>query len=534
MKKGIALVCMLFVGVISFGQSLKIDWAGKFEYNKEDGYLSEIVGENKTTLFYKFSDYKINPLNANGGKLNQKAQIIAIDKVTGTKKKSLKLQGYKENSEDIKNLEYYKACVLGNNIHVFWRTKREAFQKNSDLYLQTYDTLFTPKSSLKKIVTVNSASLVEYQPYIHILKNIKSENIRLIVELGLTKKSVVCESYILNNKSEISKPLKFEFSLNSEDPINTYPILDFNFLRNEFIVGTGLGKTIVINNLNTNKYFFNTKIEDKEINSIRYYEDQKGVHFIGSFYINNTKEIKNKKIGLIKFNFDESTMKVNNYEFILFSQDQISKIFYELPENDEAYILGNKTLVEQKKVHKNTANFEIVEIIPFNNQILLTTTKSISFFKYEQFTTTQGVNMVPTTTNHRFDMIPIIINENEIKILDTYKRYDYSHLIADPKDVISFVDNSYLYSIVGENNKYGKNGIRLHYALTNLNTGKIETKYFQISNPNNRGDLTKFFEYYPLGFKSEIDNSIYIITKGETDLMGRDDKSPKHILKISK
>ena len=282
MKKGIALVCMLFVGVISFGQSLQLDWFDKFEYDKKEGFLKEIAGETKSSIYFRYFDSDINIANANGEKKNPKTQIVIYDKETKKIVKSQKIQGF--GNDEFKNLDYYKTCILGSTIYTFWRTKREALAKNSDLYVKTYDTLLTPKSNLKKIISIKASDLIELQRYVHVCKNNNLDKLFLVLECGRTTASAAFESYILSSDLSVSKPLKFELPYNVDD--NTVEIQDpmaiLTLANSGILIGKCLNTNFVINENNTNKKIFDTNLDGKIINSLRYYENNSGIQFIGT------------------------------------------------------------------------------------------------------------------------------------------------------------------------------------------------------------------------------------------------------------
>ena len=363
----------------------------------------------------------------------------------------------------------------------------------------------------------------------HICKNNSLDKISILIELGVTTKTCVFESYLLNENLTLTKPLKFELPYQTKINEFNYPYANFELLKNGIIIGKSLNNTILINTENTKKYVFESKIEGKLINSIRYYEDNTGLHFIGTYITKYTKEVFEKKPGLVKINFDEKTFNISNYKFIPFSDDQVQKIFPQVSEKT-AYL----EYAYSDKVHKNFLNLELDEIKSRGNDLILILSKSDYLIR------DNAKEKGSPTTVEKFEMVPVKLSENnEITTFELYNRKSF-YKLADPQGLTTLIDGDYMYSILGDTPSYGKDdpagndfNSRIYYAVTNLKTGITERKFFQLYTYKNKKDPRKHFVYYPLTLVSKYDNTLYFLTFGDIDSKGTSEQSIKFIGQLS-
>jgi hypothetical protein len=516
MKKGIALVCMLFVGVISFGQTLNLEWSEKMEYDKENGFLTNIIGETKSNLFLRFYDYKINPLT--GMKTKQKNKILIFDKKSKKKTKTIVLQDFKDNKEvELEKLDYYSSCISNNTIYIFWKTNRATSMKVVDIFVQTFDTLCIPISPLKKVTTLkNSPQLKDPQiNQIHVCSNKKSNNVNILIEYDKGPKTASYDIFNLTPQLVISKPYKFELPYETNNEAYTLPLVEFKMLNSGYIEGKWLSNTVLINPEQSKKVILNQKNDGKIINSIKSYEDKNGLQFFGTYYVKNSKNLSEKQAGIVKIKFDESLFKVQDYSYIPFTLEQMNKMYPPVPEKEQ-YLEYTNSLIGAIKNHINFMNVELDEIVLNGSDLTLILTKSY----YEIGTIIRGVQ--PLIINDRYDYIPVkLINEKELNVLSIINRKAAYNWFAYPQDITSINEGELIYSIFGDTPTYGKddpNGYvfhsRLNYVVTNTKTGNSERKYFQLYNPKDNSSK-RTFDRYPIDLKSEYDNKIYFITKGD-------------------
>ena len=543
MKKGIALVCMMFVGVISFGQTLNLEWSEKIEYKKESGFLNQVIGENDKYVFANIYDYKSKLLDDNS-KSNIKCKLIAYNKSTKKEELTVNLMGYPDTKSSEKvysNLEYYKSVIQNNVMYVFWYSQQTVSMIKSELYCQTFDLNLKPIQSLKKICELPCSAEKVKDPSFIICTNPTRENIIIVSESSATEatqnKNYKIEIRTINSNLVISKSINLEvpYSSKSDEILPIYG--EYSQLNDGNLFIKAQKNFLIINPTLNKKLTLGNKIEGKLIMSLKSYTENNVSKYIGTYITKESENLTDKKSGIFTFEIDEALFKPTKVNFIEFNQEQLNILYPKLDKKEEFIQFGSN------KTDKNLMNYEIDELINSNGRIILFTTKTL--VQNNTFTSSQTGSSTNTYI-YKDDIVPIVYSNNAIdKLMTPIKRTTSYADVVSSDDMFSLNTNSHSFLIFGWDVKDTKRifGVgadddevemkhnRLYYWVTNHETGQTEIKFIHVNNKKTKNFEEKFFTPEKFEFQG-VDNYYYL---GSTELtvMGNDGKKPKFIGKLS-
>lgn len=543
MKKGIALVCMLFVGVISFGQSLSLEWSEKIEYKKENGFLNQLIGESDNYIYANIYDYKTKLLDDNS-KSNIKCKLIAYNKSTKKEELAVNLMGFpntKTSEKVYSNLEYYKSVIQNNVMYVFWYSQQTVSMLKSELYCQTFDLTLKPLQPLKKICELPCNEYKVKDPAFIICTNPTRENIIIVSESSATEatqnKNYKIEIRTINPNLAITKNINLEvpYSSKSDEILPIYG--EYSQLNDGNLFIKAQKNFLIINPTLNKKLTLGNKIEGKLIMSLKSYTENNVTKYIGTYITKETENLSEKKSGIFTFEIDETLFKPSKVNFIEFNQEQLNTLYPKL-DKKEAYILfGNN------KTDKNLMNYEIDELINSNGKLILFATKTL--VQNNTFTNSQTGSSTYTYI-YKDDIVPIVFSNNAIeKFMTPIKRTTSYVDVVSSDDMFSLNTNSHSFLIFGWDVKDTKRifGVgadddevemkhnRLYYWVTNHETGQTEIKFIHVNNKKSKNFEEKFFTPEKHEFQG-VDN-YYYLGSTELTLMGNDGKKPKFIGQLS-
>lgn len=138
-----------FCNTLIFSQQLDIKWSTIENYNdKENGKFYSFLGQNSSCL------YTINQgeMNKTAGIITQ-FKLVAYDKKTISKIKSVSLMGYNENKLNEKEgINYFKTVICFSKVFIFYKKNGE---NNEYLYVEVYDSKLQKIKDLSILQTIN-------------------------------------------------------------------------------------------------------------------------------------------------------------------------------------------------------------------------------------------------------------------------------------------------------------------------------------------------------------------------------------------
>jgi hypothetical protein len=546
MKKGIALACMLFVGVISFGQTLNLEWSEKFEYDKEEGFVNQLIGESDKYVYANIYDFKTKLLDDNS-KLKIKCKLIAYNKTTKKVELSANLMGFPDTKSSEKvysNLEYYKSVIQNNIIYVFWYSQQTVSMLISELHCQTFDLTLKPLQPLKKICELPCSVDKVKDPAFIICTNPTRENIIIVGESFATdatqNKNYKIEVRTINANLAISKNINLEVPYKSEANLSLPICGEYSQLNDGNLFVKSQKNYIIINPTSNKKLIVGNKIEGRLIMSLKSYTENNITKYIGTYITKETENISEKKSGIFTFEIDEAIFKPTKTQFIEFNQEQLTILYPKLEKNSTS---------------DNTMNYEIDELISLNNKLYLFASKTV--LQYNSY----GNNQTGSGTSACFykdQIVPIVFSNNKIEklltpikrstvLLDVLKSDDIISLNSDKYVYLIFdwdYDNKRVFGIGNDGNEIEMKQNRLYYWVTNIETGQTEIKYLQVNNKKLSNYQEKYIKqkyssllrkWYGISENTEFYNSenIYFMGLSELSIVGNEDKKPKYIGQLS-
>jgi hypothetical protein len=543
MRKKIALVCMLFVGVITFGQTLNLEWSEKMEYDKEAGYLNQLIGESDKYVFASIYDYKTKLLD-DGSKIKMKCKLVAYNKATKKEELSINIMGYsntKSTENAFSNLEYYKSIKQNNVIYVFWLSQQTVTMLKSELYCQTFDLSLKPLQPLKKICELPCSENKVKDPAFIICTNPTKENIIIVSESSATEatqnKNYKIEVRTINSNLAISKSINIEvpYSSKSDEILPIYG--EYTQLNDGNLFIKAQKNFLIINPTLNKKLTLGNKIEGKLIMSLKSYTENNVTKYIGTYVTKESENLAEKKSGIFTFEMDENLFKPSKVNFIEFNQEQLNTLYPKLDKKEVYILFGNN------KTDKNLMNYEIDELINSNGKLILFATKTL--VQNNTFTSSQtGSNT--NTYIYKDDIVPIVFSNNVIeKLMTPIKRTTSYADVVSSDDMFSLNTNSHAFLIFGWDVKDTKRifGVgadddeiemkqnRLYYWVTNLETGQTEIKFIHVNNKKSKNFVEKYIT--PEKYEFQGTDNYYYIGSAELTLMGNDGKKPKFIGQLS-
>jgi hypothetical protein len=543
MNKLITVVCITFLGLISYGQTLSLDWSDKIEYKKESGFLNQVIGENDKYIFANIYDYKSKLLDDNY-KSNIKCKIVAYNKSTKKEELSVNLMGLPDtkSTENVyANLEYYKSVIQNNVMFVFWYSQQTVSMKKSELYCQTYDLTLKPIQPLKKICELPCSEYKIKDPVFIICTNPTRENIVIVSESSATEetqnKNYKIEVRSINSSLTISKSINLEvpYSSKSNEVLPIYG--EYTQLNDGNLFIKAQKNFLLINPTSNKKLILGNKIDGKLIMSLKAYTDNNITKYIGTYITKETENVTEKKSGIFTFELDETLFKPSKTQFIEFNQEQLNLLYPKLDKKEAFIQFGNN------KTDKNLMNYEIDEVVISNGRLILFTSKTL--VQNNTFTNSQtGSNT--NTYIYKDDIVPIVFVNNTIeKLFTPIKRTTAYVDVTSSDDMFSLNTNTHSFLIFGwdvkdtkriigigaDNDEIEMKQNRMYYWVTNLETGLTEIKFIKINDKKSKNFVEKFMIQDRYEFQST--NGYYYLGSSEITIVGNDSKKPKFIGQLS-
>lgn len=499
MKKEIALVCMLFVGVISFGQTLKLDWSEDLQYDKKEGFLDEIIGTNENKIFTIFNIAK--PGITTTELTIKKIQLVAFDKKSLKKTQSVPVMGYpsnKESDKNLKGLEYFKTVFTNNSIYIFWQTEKYANIGKRELYAQTFDLSLKPTNQLKKVIEVIEPKKVDQSSKFFISNSSSQNKIVVIYDLpGMENENRVISLSYLNSDLTLGKTHKL--TLSKKIKKSSYSIYNYNLYDNDLISISNYSEDI----------FFNLKDGKQKANNITLPDDLKVISKIsnkeGNFKKNYGIYSDKELFGVFYYTENTEDFTISKIEKIPFSKEQTESLISNY-KNEYNKLAQNQrfSAVEAKDIAKN---YQIEKAIEDSTGIYLIASRSYNYYMVEPYRTGGATSYANIYYSDKGTIAVIPLINNKIGKITTIARNITYRNEWKAYDVSCIKSKNQLYFIYGSDFNVEKKNII-------MNSTKY---YFKMTYPDK-------IAYSIYDFKNQIVSNKSIVINDE-----KSDKIQKYV-----
>ena len=456
MKKEIALVCMLFVGVISFGQTLKLDWSEDLQYDKKEGFLDEIIGTNENKIFTIFNIAK--PGITTTELTIKKIQLVAFDKKSLKKTQSVTVMGYpsnKESDKNLKGLEYFKTVFTKNSIYIFWHTKEFADIGKRELFVQTFDLNLKPTNQLKKIFEVKEPKKVQLPPIFFVTNTSSQDKFVVGYELPGVENELRSTSFsYLNSDLTLGKTYKYIFSYKIFKGVHLIRSRfgKYYLYDNDMIQISVLSDDVFIN-LKDGKQKANSNILPEELSVISSITKKEGI-LMKNYGIYSDKE----SFGIYYYTQNVEDFSISKIEKIPFSKEQTELLISNY--KNDLNKLAKSQRFSTDKTKDITKNYEIEKIIEDSSGIYLITSRNYNYYMAENQNHTY-VN-VYYSDKGTIAIIPLINNKiGNITTIDRKITYRDKYR---GNDVSCIKSKNQLYIIYGSDFNAEKSNVQFHTA----------------------------------------------------------------------